>query len=137
MEVSGVLDYERLFALELLHPVTEAPIGVTFQIRSAGSKEAKAVLRKHTDENTERAQKRKIIKGSVLEQQELEKAASYIASWNWGTNTWRGAEPELSMKLAIEILEAEGWIYAQVAEAATTIANFSSASAPNSRKQSA
>lgn len=136
MEVSGVVDYERLFTLELLHPVTEEPLGITFQIRSAGSKESKAVLRQHTDENTERAQKRKIIKGAVLEKQELEKAASYIASWDWGGNTWRGSKPEFSMKAAVEILEAEGWIYAQVVEAATTIANFSTGSAPISKKQS-
>lgn len=134
MELSGLVEYERLYKLDLLHPVTDAPLGITFQIRSAGSREAKAVLRKHTDENTERAQKRKIIKGSVLEHQELEKAASYIASWDWGDNTWNGTKPELSMKTAIDILEAEGWIYAQVTEAASTIANFTATSEQPSKK---
>lgn len=134
MEVSGIIEYERLYTLELLHPSTEEKIGITMQIRSAGSKEAKAVLRKHADENTERAQKRKIIKGSVLEQQELEKAASYIASWDWGKNTWRETKPEFSNATAIDLLEAEGWIYAQVSEAATTIANFTTASEKTSPK---
>ena len=134
MEVSGIIEYERLFSLELLHPSTEEPLGIKLQIRSAASKEAKAVLRKHLDENTERTQKRKLIKGSVLEQQELEKTASYIASWDWGSNTWRGKKPEFSMASAIEILEAEGWIYGQVSEAANTIANFTTDSVKNSPK---
>ncbi len=129
MEISNLVEYERLFTLDILHPVTEKPTGITCQIRSAGSKEAKAVIRQHTDDNLERSQKRKLIKGSTLERQEVEKAASYIASWNWGENTWQGKVPEDAFKAKVEVLEAEGWFFGQVVEAATTIANFTTASA--------
>lgn len=128
MEISGIVQYEQLFTLDVLHPVTEEKIGITCQIRSAGSKEAKAVLRKHTDANLERSQKRKLIKGSVLEQQEIEKAASYIASWDWGKNTWQGKVPEDDFTTKVAVLDAEGWLFGQVVEAANTIANFSAKS---------
>lgn len=134
MEISGIVEYERLFELNILHPVTEKPIGITCQIRSAASREAKAVLRKHTDENLERSQKRKLIKGSVLERQEVEKAASYIASWDWGENTWQGNVPGDDFASKVAVLEAEGWIFGQVVEAATTVANFSTTSGNDSAK---
>lgn len=134
MEISGIVEYERLFELEILHPVTEKPIGITCKIRSAASNEAKAVLRKHTDENLERSQKRKLIKGSVLERQEIEKAASYIASWDWGENTWQGRVPGDDFASKVDVLEAEGWIFGQVVEAATTVANFSTTSGNGSAK---
>ena len=127
MEISGLVEYERLFKLDLLHPATDEPVGVVFQIRSAGSKEAKAVLRRHIDENAELAQNGKTASHAVRERQEAEKAASYIASWDWGENEWQGEKPVLTMEKAAEILQAEGWIWAQVTKAATKIANFTQA----------
>ena len=124
MELSGIVNYERLFTLKLVHPVTDEPLGITFKIRSAGSKEAKAILRKHIDENLEYQRKNKTIKGEMLERQEAEKAASWIASWDWGDHTYKNTKPVLSMETAVQILMAEGWIYNQVSEAANTIANF-------------
>ncbi|WMT85563.1 hypothetical protein NO932_11555 [Pelagibacterium sp. 26DY04] len=124
MEISGIVQYEQLFTLEILHPVTEEPTGITCMIRSAGSAEVKKVLRQQTDANLERSQKRKLIKGATLEQQEIEKAAAYIASWDWGDNTWHGKVPDDTYKAKFEVLDAEPWFFAQVAEAANTIANF-------------
>lgn len=128
MDVAGIFNYEQLFRLELTRPDTDEPIGITFMIRSASSKEAKEVIRKHLDAMTERQQRGKLIKGEMRLQQELEKAASWIASWDWGDNTYKGSKPEFSFKKALEILEAEDWIYAQVSEAANNLANFSTAS---------
>lgn len=124
MELSNFIEYERLFVLELRNPLTDAPLGIVFQIRSAGSAEAKAVLRKHADKNLARLQKNKLVKSSDLEEQELEKAASYIASWDWGEHTWHGEKPKFSMEKAIEIMKDASWIYAQVVEVANDIANF-------------
>lgn len=131
MEISGLVNYEQLFPLKLLNPSTEAELGITFQIRSAESEAAKAVLRKHTDKNLERRVKNKLPKADQVIQEELEKAASYIASWDWGVdpksgtpNTYQGSVPVLSMKTAIQILEEQGWIFAAVTEAANKIGNF-------------
>jgi len=132
MEIKGIVDYEHLFTLDLKHPATDRPIGITIQIRSAESEAAKRILRQHTDKNLERRIKNKLPKADQIVQEELEKAASYIASWDWGSNTYEGKTPELSMKTAMHILEKEGWIYAQVVEAATKIENFTPISAKSS-----
>lgn len=135
MDLSSRVNYELLFKLAILDPVTDKPTGVSMMIRSAGSEAAKAVLRDHTDKSLERRIKNKTPKSEQLEAEELEKAASYIVSWDWGANpktgepnTYKGEVPELSMKKAIGLLEEQGWIFAQVVEAANKIANFSPSS---------
>ena len=124
MEIGKIVNSEQLFDLELLHPATEKPLGITMLIRSASSDEAKEIARKHTDHNIIRAQKRKMVKGGTLENQEVEKAASYIDSWDWGKNTWNGKVPEFNKETITKILQAEDWIFEQVVEAATSVSNF-------------
>lgn len=125
VDVATLVDYDFLYELELRNPRNDEPLGIKFQIRSASSEAAKEILRRHSDKNIERRMKGKLIKGETLERQELEKAASYIASWDWGDNKYAGEVPELSMKKAIDILSKESWIYQQVVEAANDIENFS------------
>lgn len=132
MEIAGLVDYEQLFELELRNPASDQPLGIKFQIRSSESGAAKRVLRQHTDKALERRVKNKMPKSEQLIQDELEKAASYIASWDWGASTYEGAKPEFDMKTAMRILEKEGWIYAQVVEAANKIENFTPRSPKNS-----
>ena len=132
MEISKLVDYEQLFDLEIMNPITDKPTGITMKIRSAGSAAAKKVLREHTNKQIERNIKGKKPTSESLEQQELEKAASYIASWDWGSNTYEGEVPKLTMETAIHILDKEGWIFAPVVEAANEIGNFSSRSATTS-----
>ena len=128
MDIANLFSYETLFPLELVRPDTEEKIGITFQIRSASSPEAKKVLRKHVDEVTERQQRGKLVKGEMRLRQELEKAASWIASWDWGEHTYNGEKPEHSFKNAVEVLDKEDRTYAQVSEAANNLANFTTAS---------
>lgn len=136
MDISNIIDTDQLFELELRDPVTDEPLGIKFQLRSAGSRQAKALLRRHSDTNLEKLQKRKALKSHEIERQTLEKAASYIASWDWGPHNWNGERPELSIDMAVEILDEADWIYGQVTEAAEDIANFSKASVTLSPKPS-
>ncbi|PSM18219.1 hypothetical protein [Nitratireductor sp. StC3] len=124
MDIAARFDYERHFPLELVFPDSEKKSGIVFQIRSASSGEAKKVVRKHLDKVTERRQRGKLIKGDMALQQELEKAASYIASWDWGDHTYKGEKPEFSFRKAVEILDEQDWVYEQVMEAANKVANF-------------
>lgn len=128
MDIANLYNYEATFPLELVLPHTDEKTGIIFQIRSASSPEAKKVLRKHVDEITERTQRGKLVRGETRMKHELEKAASWIASWDWGDHTYNGEVPKLTFAKAVEILDREDWIYAQVAEAANNLANFSSAS---------
>lgn len=136
MDISTLYNYERLFPLELVFPHTDEKTGIVLQVRSASSDEAKAIIRKHIDDVTERQQRGKLVKGSMRLRQELEKAASWIAGWDWGEHSYKGEKPEFSFKKAVEILDREDWIYAQVAEAANNLANFTNEPAKRAAKPS-
>ena len=132
MDISNIINYEQLYTLDVLHPVTEKPLGIMMQIRSEGSPAAKEVQRQHTSKNVERAVKGKTRTGADIEQENAELAASYIASWDWGTNTYEGSKPELSMDTAIRILKKEDWLYQQVMKAARNLENFTGTSGRDS-----
>jgi len=132
MEIKGLVDYEFLYDLELRNPHTDEPLGIKMKLRSSGSETAKAILRKHTDKNLERRIKGRMPKADQMETEELERVASYIASWDWGENTYKGESPVLSMKKAVSILEGEGWMFGQIKEAAENVTNFSPTSETNS-----
>ena len=132
MEIKGIVDYEFLYDLELRNPHTDEPLGIKMKIRSAGSEPSKLILRKHTDRNLERRIKGRMPKADQMELEELERVASYIHSWDWGDHTYKGEIPVLTMKKAVAILEAEGWIFGQIKEAAENVTNFSHTSETNS-----
>lgn len=124
VDLAKLFDYETTFPLDLKHPATEEKLGIRLQIRSSASSEVKAVIRKHLDANVERSQRGKLIKGSARLRQEIEKTAACIAGWDWGSNQYNGSVPEFSFARACDILDAEDWIYSQVAEAANNLGNF-------------
>lgn len=124
MEIAGLVSTETLFELDLEHPATGAPLGIKIKIRSAGAEAAVEVVRKQTDDILAKQQKRKLIASDTVEQNELDQAVSYIASWDWGSNTYKTAKPDNEPATIKAILKKEPWIYAQVVGAARDIANF-------------
>ena len=129
MDLSTVVNTEALYSLELIHPDTEKPFGVTWDIRSASSAEAKAVARKNLDKRLERQQKQKFVKADMAITAEIEQLAACVASWEWGLdpngeqNMWQGEIPEHTFKKVCEILKTD-WIFSQVYEAANKVGNF-------------
>lgn len=136
MDIAALFNYEQTFPLELVNPATDEKIGITFQIRSAESDEAKKVQREQIDEMLERQQRGKLIKGEQAINRELEKAVSFVASWDWGENTYGGEKLEFSRKNVRRVLSEQGWIYGQVVEAGGNLRNFTTSSATSSAKAS-
>lgn len=144
MDISSVVNYEKLFPLTIRNPITDEPIGLTMKIRSSGSEACKTIYRKHADDVLEMRYKGKRPKGKQAEREELERTAACIASWNWGKSpdkiekddegretitpgeeaTYKGDKPDLTISKAIEIIDNVAWIYVQVKEAADRLENF-------------
>ena len=122
MDISSLVNSEDLFELQLLHPATEEPLGISFMIRSAESNEVKKIVRQHSDRFL--ASRKKKLTTSKVEAEYLDKAAAAIASWSWGEQQWKGEQPVLSFEKAREVVEDAGWIYDQVAGASEDRANF-------------
>ncbi len=124
MEIAGLVSTETLFDLEVEHPATGKPMGITIKVRSAGSDAAMEVVRKQTDDILVKQQKRKLIHAESVEANEIDQAVSYVASWDWGANTYEGKVPDSDPATVKAILTKESWLYTQVAGAARNIANF-------------
>jgi hypothetical protein len=122
LDISQLVNSEDLFELRLQHPVTEEPLGIIFMIRSAESNEVKKTIRQHGDRLL--ASRKKRLTASRVEAEYIDKAAAAIASWDWGSQQWKGGRPELTFDTAREVVEEAGWIYDQIAVASEDRANF-------------
>jgi hypothetical protein len=136
VDIASIFDYEQTFPLELVNPTTDEKIGITLQIRSAESDEAKKVQRSQIDDMLERQQRGKLIKGEQAIGRELDKAVSFVASWDWGGNTYKGEALDFSAKNVRRVLSEQGWIFGQVTEAANSLRNFTTGSQTTSAKGS-
>lgn len=132
MEIAGLVSTETLFDLAIEHPTTGKPVGISVKVRSAGSEVAMEVVRRQTDEILASQQKRKLIGAEMVEENEIDQAVSYVASWDWGNNTYEGKTPDSDPATIKAILIKEGWLYSQIAGAARNIANFTKKSQKSS-----
>ncbi|WP_174804349.1 hypothetical protein [Martelella limonii] len=137
MDISKLHDKSHLFSLDIVNPETDEPVGISMKIRSVSSDDVSAVIRRHTNENVELRQKGKTLSAKKLEEQEAEKTAACIASWDWGENTYGNlGVPADTWENKVKVLIEQGWIYQQVAEAANTFGNFTTQSGKAASKPS-
>jgi len=123
MDISNLVNYEKLHKLELLHPVTEAKLGITMEIRSIGSAAVERVLLSHTNKQIERFAKNKVPTAEQSKRAEIERTAACVAAWDWGDQDFNGTKPELTMEAAVEVMSVS-WIERQVRAAAEAEKNF-------------
>ena len=119
-----IVDDERLYSLELLHPTTNKPLGVTFKVRSMNSVAAKAMQRDLLNENLERRRANKWLNADDYVDSEYRKVAACVAGWDWGKNKYNGSVPEFTEANVLAILKDQEWVFSQVAEVANNLANF-------------
>ena len=131
MDLGKIVDNEQLYSLELLHPDTYEPVGVTFKIRSMNSQAAQAVQRQIIDEIYELRQSNKRLKAKDTVANEYRKAAACVAGWDWGKNKYNGTIPEFNEVNVLKILKEQEWIFSQVTEATNNLANFLETSKTN------
>lgn len=137
MDIGKVVVYERVHELRVTYPNSDRRTGLVMGIRSASSEQAKAVMRKHTNDQFQSRGRQKRLTAELAEQQELETTASCIAWWKWEAGdkdragdgqgseaSYGGRKPDLDMDVAVEILGKVNWLYAQVKEASTNVENF-------------
>lgn len=134
MDIFNLVGYDDLHPLKLLNPATGEELGISFKIRCSGSDFVSKILRRHIDEmksfhmdhkdSTEKEQSAALIK--LVEAQQVELHASYIAEWNWGEHFFKNEKPEYSHEKAIEVMEVN-WIFNAVRNAAMDLKLFMNA----------
>ena len=125
MDIFNLVDYEKLHSIQLKHPTSDEPLGVTMEIRSLGSAVAEKVLMEHTNKQIEKFAKNKLPTAEQGKRAQLEKLAACIASWDWNENSFGDEkfDKTLTMSRAIRVLNTQ-WIFRQVEEAALDERNF-------------
>lgn len=124
MDIATLVDTEKLHELDLLHPGTEAPLGIKLWLRSIDSGAAERILLAHTDKQIERFSKRKLPSAEQGRKAELERLAACVARWEWGEHNFEGSVPELTMANAVRVFEKMPWAERQAREAAENVRNF-------------
>lgn len=124
MDISTLVQTDALGELELRHPVSDEPLGITIQVRSAESETVRAVGRKYANKFLS---KNKKPKADAIEAEFVDKAVAMIDGWDWNGESWDGSVVEdFDPKLATTILSHPdgAWIYEQITDFAGDRANF-------------
>jgi hypothetical protein len=138
MNLKALVVYEHIHELRLAFPNNaDRYVGITMGLRSSSSEAAKAVVRKHINDQFKSKGVQRKMTAEGAEANELETLASSIAWWKWEKSDpsspdaddasqadWEGdVEPKLTMSLAMLVLDVP-WIYRQVKVAVTDDSNF-------------
>lgn len=138
MDIGKLVNYEYIHEYRATFPNSDRYCGITLGLRSESSETSKNVVRKHLNDSFQVKGRQRKQTAEAIEIQELEKVASTIAWWKWEKSdpsepgkddgemaTYNGREnPELTMNLAVEILQKVNWLYAQIKVAGTDVENF-------------
>jgi hypothetical protein len=135
MDLSKIVDYEAEFPVQILHPKTRKPVGVTFYLRSMAAKDIKKIDRLGRNEML--VANKKANEGvfgispealDVGEKTEREKLIAAIKRWDWGDHSFGdlGKNPECTYENKAYVLDhaAADWFLADLYAGAGGIANF-------------
>lgn len=127
MDLSKIIQSESTHLLDLLHPVTEKPIGMILELRSSQSDAVKAIERESNNKLMERQQKGKLITTETTERQAEKRAATMIKGWEITADeamTIDGVDlTECNDKTRMSLVGLD-WAYEQVIAASSDLANF-------------
>src|SRR5690625_1284819 len=125
MAISDLVQYEATFDLDLKHPINGEDLGIVFHVRSAECDAAKKVLRVTLNKQLAAQKKGKNLSIQEGEEYELKRVSACMAGWDWGDQEFIKGEgaPEFTPENVDAVLKVE-WIYKQVSEAISDIANF-------------
>ena len=128
-DIAALFD-DVLFPVELIHPVTSEPVGITFHIAPFEA-DATADWYMRTQAQYERMKSGEVSADKIAEidaQVIIKRCAAAIRKWEWNDNSFGklGVNPECTIENRIAVLSAEGasWIVDQVFQAGVKAENF-------------
>lgn len=138
MDISKLVLSERM--VEILHPVTELPIGIRLTLVHLDDPSLKKLKRSIADKAARLAQRGKIVKSEEDEDDFYELCFQSIKGWEWYNPTGQKGDkdfdekaqpdyngdkaPVFSKKLLLEIFEKQSWFVKQVSKEIQLEANF-------------
>ena len=104
MDIANINTQDHTY--EVLHPVTDEPVGIRVTIMSQDDARMKPIKRKITDFNLQKQKRGKTLKAVEIEASEVELLAATITGWDWYGDdvTYKGEKPEFSLKNVKDVL---------------------------------
>ncbi len=128
-DIAALFD-DVLFPVELLHPVTKEPVGITFHIAPFEA-DATADWYMRTQAQYERMKSGEVSADKIAEIDAaviIKRCAASIRKWDWNGNSFGvlGVDPKCTLENRIAVLSDKGasWIVDQVFQAGVNAENF-------------
>ena len=128
-DIAAITPQERF--IDILHPVTEKPVGLRVGIMSISDPRMKRIKRKIQDEKLRLEARGKNFKSADIEENSNSLIVSAMTFWEWYNPTgkkddegfdpeqdltFKGKKPEFNEKNATEVLQELSWVADQISE---------------------
>ena len=128
MDITSIAASER--PVEINHPGTGEPIGLTVTLRPESDPEVEAVRRKWLNEKLQRRSGR--MTAERLEEVQITLITAAVTGWDWaGDLTFKDEKPEFTPANLRKVLRELPWVKAQLDEALGDEAAFFQNSEPS------
>lgn len=130
MDLSEIKPVERI--VEILHPKSDAPLGLRVSLRSINDPAMKAAKRRIQDEKTRLDKAGKILKAERIEENQNDLIYGAMTGWEWynptgkqgdegfdpnADLTFKGKKPEFNKPSVLMVLNELEWVVDQLADA--------------------
>ena len=121
MDISSIVATERV--VEIKHPATDEPIGLTVTLRPDSHPEVKKARREWTNERLKRGGK---VDADKVEALNLSLVIAAVGGWDWGDGdlSFKGEKPDFTPANLRAVLKELPWVRTQLDEAAGDDAAF-------------
>jgi hypothetical protein len=105
--------------VEILHPATGEPLGVSVKVRSAEEKIVKDVARAYIDKQQKLKLRGKDLTVDDYQMWRIKTLQAVIINWTWAKDTsWNGKKPDPDLDILTELVENATWFAEQIEDLA-------------------
>lgn len=109
-DLSTIVAAER--AIEIKHPATDEPLGLTINILPESHPRVQEATRKKINE---RLLSREKVNAERMEADALDQLVSHVSGWKWGGDlNFHGKKPDFSEQALRQVLKELPWVRRQI-----------------------
>ena len=119
MDIAVIKPVSEGLPVEILHPATGEPLGVSVKVRSAEEKIVKDVARAYIDKQQKLKLRGKDLTVDDYQMWRIKTLQAVIINWTWAKDTsWNGKKPDPDLEMLTELVENATWFAEQIEDVA-------------------
>jgi hypothetical protein len=123
MEISTIRTGEVM--LDILHPVTDEPLGITVPLRPLDDPIMRRLSRKLNDEKITLGKKGKVFDAKKMEENFRLIVFTAMSGWDWkGDATFHGEKPAFNETMVYKVFDELPWFQSQLEDKLGEIRSF-------------